>query len=98
MYIIQLGQRRKEEDIDPRVVEGLKAVNKFEYKSNPMSVLNTFMYKQLKPRLQDQVSDFIFGDFYKTFEFSLEGLSIQFRRALFRNCQFEAYLGTHLED
>lgn len=98
MFIIRLGFLRRSLIIQPKIIEGIKSYWKQEFKWNPMSILNSEIYRVLKPRLQKAVQDIIFSEFNSTFSDVLEDCDPEFCRQLFSSCKLESMLGTHRED
>lgn len=63
-----------------------------------MSILQSKIYRLLKPRLQKIIQDVIFSEFNYTFAHVLEDCHPGFCRLLFSYSKLEAMMGTHRED
>lgn len=98
MFMIKFLKSREDYFVEFKIIEGITTYHKNEFKWNPMIMLSTEFYQQLKPRLQIIIQDIIFNEFYQTFADVLEDCSIEFQRNLFAACKFDVLLGTHVED
>ena len=53
-----------------------------------MSVRKLEEFRMLKPRLQPQVLDFLFQNYYKIFKIAFENTELRFKREIISNSEF----------
>lgn len=59
-----------------------------KFRWDAMSVRKLEEFRMLKPRLQPQVLDFLFQNYYKIFKIAFENTELRFKREIISNSEF----------
>lgn len=91
----------KEKVLIPSIYVGVKDYFEQKYALDAMNIQNDQNFKILKPRLQRELLDIVFQNFYQQFRTifaDFEGIDPTFKRDIFKNCDFSYYQNSFEDD
>lgn len=83
LWLIQLDKARKSVILSRSIFGGVRDFYGQKFRYDVSIVQDCIFFEQLKPRLQRQVLDSSFKNFYQTFKHIFEDCEIEFQRKIF---------------
>jgi len=87
-WIIKMKKQMREKHLPNSLCAAVRTFYNHKFRFDPMMVQRLEEFKMLKPRLQKEVLDFLFKNYYKSFKVIFQRTDKGFKREIISNSEY----------